>query len=365
MLKRAAGIVGKGALLLLVSSLALWPWDNSRAAETAGSSLSKLVQGAKAEPELNLVGGGGTWGDADALAALEKGVNRKYGLNAKINLVPGPSMPDMARRIADEYKAGQKSATDLFLGSESHFVELTRSDALTRFPWRDAFPHIPSAMIEMDGRLLREATRYIGVSYNQQVISEKDLPRRLDDLLKPTLKGKIASTPYAASFDRLASIIGVEKTREFLKRFTQNVAGLVRCGEEERLASGEFVLLALNCGNYDADRGRRQGMPIGARVLTDVPIVGYWYLSIPKKSAHPNLAMVFAAFLLTPEGQRIRNESVGATAHLVEGTPANKQYKEFLAQGIQLKDFTAEYVIKNDKKLGELREEFQKIMQQR
>src|SRR4029077_7635531 len=125
----------KGALLLLISSFAVCFWKTSHAAETSQSLLSKVIQGAKVEKELNMVGGGGTWGDADAVSALEKGVNRKYGLNAKINLVPGPSMPDMARRIADEYKAGQKSATDLFLGSESHFVELTRSDALTRFAW--------------------------------------------------------------------------------------------------------------------------------------------------------------------------------------------------------------------------------------
>src|SRR5712692_3786823 len=355
----------KGALVFLVLSVMLWREETPRAAEAPQGLLSKLIQGAKAEKELILLGGSGTWGDADAQKALEKGFNRKYGLAVKIKFVPGPSMPDLARRIADEFKAGQKSASDLFLGSESHFVELSRSDALPRFPWRETFPHIPAAMIEMDGRLLREATRYIGISYNQQLVPEKDLPLRLDDLLKPIWKGKIASTPYAASFDRLASVIGVEKTREFLKRFTQNVAGLIRCGEEERLASGEFVLLALNCGNYEAERGRRQGMPIGARVLTDVPIVGYWYVSIPKNSAHPNLATLFGAFLLTQEGQKIRYESVGATAHLVEGTPANKQYKELLAQGIQLKDFTSEYVIKNSKTLGELREEFQKIMQQR
>src|SRR5215471_17752061 len=83
----------KGALLLLISSFALGPWETPRAAETSPSLLSKLVQGAKVEKELNMVGGGGTWGDADALTTLEKGVNRKYGLNAKINLVPGPSMP--------------------------------------------------------------------------------------------------------------------------------------------------------------------------------------------------------------------------------------------------------------------------------
>ena len=355
----------KGMVVFFILSLLLWSRETSRAAESPQSPLSKLIQGAKAEKEFNLVGGGGTWGDADALKALENGFNKKYGMNARIKFAPGPSMPDMARRIADEFKAGQKSASDLFLGSESHFVELTRSDALTRFPWREAFPHIPAVMVEMDGRLLREATRYIGISYNQQLVPEKELPRRLDDLLNPKWKGKIASTPYAASFDRLASVIGLEKTREFLKRFTQNVAGLIRCGEEERLASGEFIILGLNCGNYEAERAQRQGMPINARVLTDVPIVGYWYLSIPKNSAHPNLATLFAGFLLTPEGQKVRYESVGATAHLIEGTPANKQYKELLAQGIQLKDFTSEYVIKNGKTLGELRDEFQKILQQR
>jgi ABC-type Fe3+ transport system substrate-binding protein len=353
----------KTALILLVLSVMLWRQEAPRAA--APAALSKLIEGAKAEKELTLLGGGGTWGDTDAQQALENGFNKKYGLNVRIKFAPGPSMPDMARRIADEFKAGQKSSSDLFLGSESHFVELTRSDALTRFPWREAFPHIPAAMVENDGRLLREATRYIGVSYNERLVSEKDLPRRLDDLLAPKWQGKIASTPYAASFDRLASFRGREKTREFLKRFTQNVAGLIRCGEEERLASGEFVLLALNCGNYEAERGRRQGMPIGARVLTDVPIVGYWYVSIPKNSAHPNLATLFGGFLLTQEGQKIRYESVGATAHLIEGTPANRQYKELKAQGTQLKDFTSEYVIKNGKTLGELREEFQKILQQR
>jgi ABC-type Fe3+ transport system substrate-binding protein len=96
-----------------------------------------------------------------------------------------------------------------------------------------------------------------------------------------------------------------------------------------------------------------------------VPIVGYWYLSVPKHSAHPNMATLFAGYLLTPEGQKVRFDSIGATAHLIEGTPANKQYKELKAQGIELKEFTAEFVIKNSKLLGERRDEFQKILQQR
>ena len=348
--------------LILAALLLLWPAVSNAAGPPA---LAKLIAAAKAEKEFTLLGGGGTWGDADAQKLLENGFNKKYGLNVHIKFIPGPAMPDLARRIADEFKAGQKSASDMYLGSESHFVELTRVDALTRFNWREAFPNIPAPMVEMDGRLLREATRYIGVSYNRQTVQEKELPRRLEDLLDPKWKGRVASTPYAASFDRLASVIGPEKTREFLKRFTQNVAGLIRCGEEERLASGEFVMLALNCGTYEAERAQRQGMPIGARILSDVPIVGYWYLSVPKHSAHPNMATLFAGYLLTPEGQKVRYDSIGATAHLIEGTPANKQYKDLKAQGIELKEFTADFVIKNGKLLTERRDEFQKILQQR
>jgi iron(III) transport system substrate-binding protein len=354
--------MSKKLFVISAALLVLWP-TAARAAEPA--ALQKLIAAAKAEKEFTLLGGGGVWGDAEAQKKIENGFNKHFGLNVRIKFIPGPAMPDLARRIADEYKAGQKSASDMYLGSESHFVELTRSDALRSFNWREAFPNIPSAMVEMDGRLLREATRYIGVSYNRQAVQEKELPKQLNDLLDPKWKGRIASTPYAASFDRLASVIGPEKTREFLKRFTQNVAGLIRCGEEERIASGEFVMLALNCGTYEAERAQRQGMPVNARILSDVPIVGYWYVSVPKHSAHPNMATLFAGYLLTPEGQKVRFDSIGATAHLIEGTPANKQYKELKAQGIELKDFTADFVIKNGKMLGERRDEFQKILQQR
>jgi iron(III) transport system substrate-binding protein len=331
----------------------------------AQTSLAKLLEGAKGERELNLLGGGGTWGSIEAARALERAFNRHYGLSARITFSPGPAMPEMAVRIAREFKAGQKSATDLYIGSESHFVGLSREKALNVYPWRRLFSHIPEEMIELDGQIVREASRFIGITYNSKVVSERELPRRLDDLLKPMWKGKIASTPYAASFDRLAQVMGVERTRGFLKKFSPHVAGLIRCGEEERVASGEFILLALNCGNYVADRARGQGLPVGAAVLEDAPMVGYWYLGVPKNSHHPNLAALLIGFLLAKEGQKLRHEAVGATAHLIEGTPANKEYKELAAGGIQIRDFTAQYVIQHGKMLDQLRDEFQKILQNR
>src|SRR5207247_9504807 len=101
------------ALVFLVWSVMLWCWETPHAAESAQSPLSKLVQAAKAEKELTLLGGGGTWGDANTQKALENGFDRKYGLAVSIKFVPGPAMPDVARRIAAELTGGQHSASDL------------------------------------------------------------------------------------------------------------------------------------------------------------------------------------------------------------------------------------------------------------
>lgn len=327
--------------------------------------IAKLIEAAKEERELNLVAGGTTWGGVNDVKELEKAFNRRYGLNAKINFLPGPAMSVMARRIAGEFEAGQPAATDLYIGSETHIPFLFRRKVLQVFPWREAFPHIPEEMIEVGGQTVREATRFIGITYNSRLVAAKDAPRRLDDLLNPAWKGKIASGVNAQSFDRLAQVIGVERTREFLRKFTQNIGGLIRCGEDERVASGEFLVFALNCGDFFSNVAAARGLPISAVVLDDAPMAGYWYLSVPKNSRRPNLATLFIGFLLTKEAQDLRYRAIGASAHLIEGTPANQRYKELAGRGIKLRDFPVDEVIKHQKKLAELRDEFQKILREK
>src|SRR5262249_56720156 len=87
----------------------------------------------------------------------------------------------------------------------------------------------------------------------------------LEDTRDPKWKGKIASTVDAASFDRVASRPewGSDRMTAFVGRLSQNIAGLVRCGESTRLMSGEFVMLVMDCGSYDANRVRASGAPIG------------------------------------------------------------------------------------------------------
>ena len=102
-------------------------------------------------------------------------------------------------------------------------------------------------MIDFDNRVLIVTTRTPGFTYNSKMVVGKDIPQRVEDVLNPKWKGKIASTPYAASFDRLAMIWGEEKTTAFLEKFVKQVSGLIRCGEDDRIAAGEFAMLVFNC----------------------------------------------------------------------------------------------------------------------
>ena len=76
-------------------------------------------------------------------------------------------------------------------------------------------------MVDWDGRVLIVVSRTPGFTYNTTMVRANEVPQRVEDLLNPKWKGKIASTPYAASFDRLALIWGEEKTTAFSAKICQ------------------------------------------------------------------------------------------------------------------------------------------------
>ena len=233
-------------------------------------------------------------------------------------------MPQFASRIIQEAKAGQSASSDLFIGSENHVARMS----LKKFEWTKAFPHITRDDDDWDDRVLVVVSRTPGFTYNTNLVAAKDVPQRVEDVLNPKWKGKIASTPYAASFDRLAMIWGEEKTTAFLQKFVKQVSGLIRCGEEERIANGEFAMLVFNCDLADANEMQQKGAPANGRIFKDAGILSYWYLTVPTNSAHPNAAALLAGLLLSKEGQEILWKTEKTSSHFVEGTYMNKLVKD-------------------------------------
>src|SRR5262249_56342230 len=70
----------------------------------------------------------------------------------------------------------------------------------------------------------------------------------------------------------------------------------------------------------------------GGRVVaiagSSAAITSYFQLGALKKSAHPNTAKLFVAFMMSKEAQAIIEKYDGRTTHLVEGTRLAKYLAE-------------------------------------
>ena len=321
-------------------------------------TLAQLVDGAKKEGQLVLSWGTGTMGGIEGAQAIEKAFNKSYGLNLPFKFSPGPSMPQLASRIIQEGKANQPASSDLFIGSENHVARMN----LKKLDWPKIFPHISQPMVDWDGRVLIVVSRTPGLTYNTNLVRADEVPQKVEDLLNPKWKGKIASTPYAASFDRLALIWGEDRATAFLQKFVKQVSGLIRCGEEERILNGEFSMMAFNCDLADTNDMRQKGAPVNGRIFKDAGILSYWYLAVPSNSAHPNAASLLAAFMLTKEGQDILWKTEKTSSHLVEGTHMYKFVKEQERQGVKFYANPVSDVVKNHENQSRVRQKFQDIL---
>ena len=321
-------------------------------------TLSQLIEGAKKEGQLILSWGTGTMGGIEGAAALEKAFNKTYGLNLQFKFTPGPAMPQFASRIIQEAKAGQPSSTDLYVGSENHVARMS----LKSVEWPKIFPHITAPMTDFDNKVLIVTTRTPGFTYNSKMVVGNDIPQRVEDALNPKWKGKIASTPYAASFDRLSMIWGEEKTTAFLQKFVKQVSGLIRCGEDERIASGEFAMLVFNCDLAAPQEAKEKGGPVDGQVFKDAGILSYWYVTVPTNARNPNAALLLAAFLLNKEGQDILYKTERSSSHLVKGTQMNKFVAEQEKRGVKFVAYSVSEVIKNAEEHSRIRQKFQKIL---
>jgi ABC-type Fe3+ transport system substrate-binding protein len=327
---------------------------------TAGfcQTVTQLIDGAKKEGQLILSWGTGTMGGIEGAATMEKAFNKTYGLNLQFKFTPGPAMPQFASRIIQEAKAGQPSSTDLFVGSENHVARMS----LKSVEWPKIFPHITPPMTDFDNKVLIVTTRTPGFTYNSKMVAGNDIPQRVEDSLNPKWKGKIASTPYAASFDRLSMIWGEERTTAFLQKFVKQVSGLIRCGEDERIASGEFAMLVFNCDLAAPQEAKEKGGPVDGQLFKDAGILSYWYVTVPANARNPNAAMLLAAFLLNKDGQDILYKTERSSSHLVKGTQMNRFVAEQEKRGVKFVSYTVSEVMKNAEEHSRIRQKFQKIL---
>ena len=354
-----------GIIALMLSAIAV-----KQLQAAAAEPLAQLIEGAKKEGTLRGQWSQNSFGGSAGLAELVAGMNKRYGLNLKPQFTPGPDMQRLMLRLAQEAEAGQPASTDVYLGNAQAIFDAMKANVLKPMEWAGILPRkIPSEPgldpIAPGGVAVIFASAVVGILYNTDHVKGDDVPRSLEDVLKPKWKGKIASTPYAAGFRELAmpGLLGREYVIEFTKKLSKHIGGLVRCGESERFTSGEFLMQVLTCGGSDVNVLQSTGAPLGHTLVKEGTVIHPRYAGVPKNSRSPNAGALLAAYLHTPEGQAVLWKHDGMDLHLYPESKMKKDVDAVRATGGKIALNTPQWLA-SLKGYSETQKELEKILRE-
>jgi iron(III) transport system substrate-binding protein len=340
-----------GALALVAAACAPSPSPTAPAPPTsppAGATsfspaVQQLIQGAKQETVLKGSWSPSSFGGSAGFDRLVQGMNKKYGLSIQTQFTPGIDEQAMASRLAQEAAANQPATEDVYLGNPAGVHDVIPTHAFKTMDWRALVdrpldPEGEFNPVAPDGIAVAFASSVVGITYNTNLVKPADVPHKLNDLLDPKWKGKIASTPYASGWREFIApdLLGADATLAFVHKFAPQIAGLIRCGESDRITSGEFLMLVMDCGANDVITLKRQGAPIDHALIEDAAVVHNRYAAVPINSSAPNAAALFVAYLETPEAQAALWEIDGLDFYLFPESNTRKATDEIHKAGGKL-----------------------------
>jgi iron(III) transport system substrate-binding protein len=318
--------------LLLIAALAIASVAPVKAETTA--SLQNVIDAARQEGQLSIVVGEGTLGGSNS--GLAAGFNKYYGFNLDVRFTPGPPMPNMVAAVIQQYQAHKPAVTDVIIGYANHMFDLINANAIQKEDWQSWAPNLKGpGLVSPEDEAVPVMSSTPGIAYNTTVFQGADIPTKFADFLNPKLKGRLATTPYASSFDRLATpdMWGKDKTLDFARALSAQVGGLIRCNEMDRIASGEFDAFALTCSQNDALAAAAKGAPVGFTLASDAPIIMPLYEAVPVTAAHPNAAKLWINYMSSPEAQKLLYDVGYADLDVIPGSRTAKSIDALKAKG--------------------------------
>jgi len=257
----------------------------------------RLVSQAKKEGGLSLYSTM-TLEDASLLlAAFEKKYGIKVAMWRAIN-------QKLVQRALAEARAG-KFPVDVYEGS-GHGMEILHREGLLEKFWSPAFGDIPPEAFPRHGYYAPDNLLFFVMGYNTGLVKPGDVPRTYEELLQPRWSGNLGIEAsdvmwYAA----VAKAMGEAKGLAYFEK----LAGMkpqIRSGHTlmtELVAAGEIPIV-LTLYNQAVDKLKERGAPIDWKPLP--PAFGRADgIALAKQAPHPHAALLFADFVLSPEGQRI------------------------------------------------------------
>jgi iron(III) transport system substrate-binding protein len=284
---------------------------------------SFLSQGAKKEGEVVVY----TSLISEDLGALSAAFEKKYGV--KVKGWRAGSEKVLQRTLA-EARANRNDA-DVIETNGPELESLYRERVLQTFQ----SPHLKDLMPQArrpHGQWVGTRINMFVQTYNTRLVKKEDLPKTYSDLANPRWKGKLGIEAededwFAMAVKGEGEEAGLRTFREIAKTNGFSVrkghtllAGLVASGE---------IAFALTTYSHGAEKMKQKGAPVDWYAIE--PAIGRANgIAIVRKPPHPYAAMLFADFVLSPEGQAILERGGYVPANLRVASPARMLTLKFV-----------------------------------
>jgi iron(III) transport system substrate-binding protein len=278
-------------------------------AQTAGADNSAIYSYAGADREQWLAAKAreeGTLTVYTSMATTESGplaqaFEKKYGV--KVQLWRALS-ENVVQRALTEARGGRRSM-DAVETNAPEVEALAREEVLAQFNT----PHLadlPAWAIPPHRRWLGDRANLWVVGYNTAKVRREELPATLEGFADPKWKGRLSLEATDSDWMYgVISFMGEGRGLDFFRKLAA-LKPEMRKGHilvAQLVAAGELpVCLTIYSGNADSIKAK--GGPIDWAAVE--PLVGRpQAIAVAKNAPHPHAALLFADFVLSPEGQRV------------------------------------------------------------
>jgi iron(III) transport system substrate-binding protein len=293
------------ALLILAAALApdagaQPPEENTAVYLYQGSNRAeRLAQGARREGALVLYTSLATSESVPLTQAFEK----KYGV--KVELWRSLS-EQIVRRALNEARA-RRDVVDVIETNAPEVEALARERVTARFE-SPYVSDIPAWGVPAHRMWVADRVDFFVVAYNTAKVRRDELPATYEGFLDAKWKGRIGLE--ATDQEWLAGLArhwGEKRALEFFRGLAA-MRPDVRRGHvllSEMVSAGEVPVSLTNYAS-NADSMKRRDKPIDWKPVE--PVIGRpQALGLAARAPHPSAALLFADFVLSPEGQQLFN----------------------------------------------------------
>jgi iron(III) transport system substrate-binding protein len=218
----------------------------------------------------------------------------------------------VVRRAIEEFRA-QRYIVDVMGTSVGGMMPLREIGFFTPH-WSPAHDVMRPDSIEPNRLWAIDFESYVSLGYNTKEVAEKDVPQKLEDLLDPKWKGKMA-VPGSSTLPQWLGATLLEKGEPFVREFAKMGVRNYKVGGRalsNLVVSGE-VPLSPTIFNSHMFTSKAKGAPVAWRALGTVH-TNTNTMSLVKHAPHPHAGMLLVDFFLSKPAQDIRHEMGYASA---------------------------------------------------